>query len=290
MNDILLTVYRIICPAFVVVTMLRTGLSLTIPQIIEPLRNIRLVGLSLVTNFVLVPLFAYLLLQIVPLSEPLKDGLVIMALAAGPPVLPKFAEIVKGNLAFSAGLMILLMLGTIISMPIVLPLILPGVEVNSWEIAKPLVVLMLTPLVIGLLIKSRHDAIAALLVPITLKASSVGLIFSLVVGITLQFHTLIELFRTGTILICIVFLLFSLFIGYLLGGPNSDTRRVLAVGTGQRNIAGSLLIGTTNFADPNVLSIIVVTNLLMVFTITIFGRKLAELAEARVIEVKQAEA
>ena len=52
-----------------VFTMLGTGLSLTVQQIWQPLRNLRLVILSLLTNFVLVPLFVYLLLQVVPLMN-----------------------------------------------------------------------------------------------------------------------------------------------------------------------------------------------------------------------------
>ncbi|MDF5717943.1 MAG: hypothetical protein PUP93_29785 [Rhizonema sp. NSF051] len=36
-------------------------------------------------------------------------------------------------------------------MPISLPFILQGVQVNSWDIAKPLIFLKLTPLGIGLL-------------------------------------------------------------------------------------------------------------------------------------------
>jgi hypothetical protein len=43
---------------FVVTSMLAMGLSLTIPQIIQPLKNVRLVILALLANFVLVPLLA----------------------------------------------------------------------------------------------------------------------------------------------------------------------------------------------------------------------------------------
>lgn len=69
---------------FIVTTMLGAGLSLTVQQIIESLRNIRLVIFSLVANFVLVPSFVYLLLQIMPLSESIKIGFTILAVAAGP--------------------------------------------------------------------------------------------------------------------------------------------------------------------------------------------------------------
>jgi predicted Na+-dependent transporter len=44
---------------FVVASMLGTGLSLTVAQILQPLKNARLVFLALLANFVLVPLLAF---------------------------------------------------------------------------------------------------------------------------------------------------------------------------------------------------------------------------------------
>ena len=46
--------------------------------------------------------------------------------------------------------------------------------------------------------------------------------------------------------------------GYLLGGPGLDTRRVLALGTAQRNIAAALLVGGQNFTDPQVVVMVIV--------------------------------
>jgi predicted Na+-dependent transporter len=43
---------------FIVTSMLGMGFGLTIPQILTPLKNRRLVTMSLVANFVLVPLLA----------------------------------------------------------------------------------------------------------------------------------------------------------------------------------------------------------------------------------------
>ncbi|MBN3959055.1 bile acid:sodium symporter [Nostoc sp. NMS8] len=272
---------------FIVATMLSTGLRLTVQQIWEPLRNIRLIVLSLVANFILVPLFVYLLLQIVPLSEPIKDGFIIMAIAAGPPALPKLAQIVKGNVAFSTGLMMLLMFGTIIYMPIVLPLVLQGVQVNSWDIAKPLLFLMLSPLAIGLFIKAKFAAIASSFQPIVSKISSAGLFLGLAVRLAVHFYEIITLLQTGAILVCAVFIVFSFSVGYLLGGPGIDTQRVLGVGTAQRNFAAALLVGTSNFDDPNVVSIIMVTSLLMLVIVLIAGQKFTEIQEEKILEIDQ---
>lgn len=67
---------------------------------------------------------------VIPLDEPIRIGLILLATAAGAPFLPKLAEVAKGSTAFSMGLMVLLMVVTIIYLPIVLPLLLGGVQVN----------------------------------------------------------------------------------------------------------------------------------------------------------------
>jgi BASS family bile acid:Na+ symporter len=289
MNEIIPILDKIAFLAFVVATMFGTGLKLTVQQIWQPLRNIRLVVLSLLTNFVLVPLFVYLLLQLIPVNEPVKDGLIIMALASGPPALPKLAQIVKGNLAFSTGLMMMLMLGTVFYMPMVLPLVLEGIEVNSWDIAKPLIVMMIIPLIIGLLIKNKSEYIALNLQTITFKISNFGLLLGLGVRLISHFNEILILLKTGVIFVCAIFIIFSFTVGYLLGGPGIDTQRVLGVGTAQRNFAAALLIGTSNFDDPNVISVIMVTSLLMMLSVLILGKKLPELDQGQGVDLEKVE-
>ena len=65
-------------------------------------------------------------------------GLLLLGTAAGAPFLPKLAQIAKGNLAFGVGLMVLLMVVTVGYLPLVLPVLLPGVSVNPAEIARSL--------------------------------------------------------------------------------------------------------------------------------------------------------
>ena len=289
MNEILVVIDKLALFTFIVFTMLGAGLNLTIQQIWEPLRSPRLVILSLLTNFVLVPVFVYLLVQIVPLSEGLRDGLLIMAVASGPPALPKLAQIVKGNIAFSVGLMMLLMLGTIFYMPMVLPLVVQGVQINSWDIAKPLLLMMVIPLVIGLFIKAKFAAIVPTIQPILFKLSNAGLLLGLAVRLIIHTTDIIGLLKTGAIFVCAVLIIFSFSVGYLLGGPGIDTQRVLGVGTAQRNFAAALLVGTSNFDDPSVVSIIMVTSILMMVTVLIAGPKFIEIDQPKDGDIKQLE-
>ncbi|MFB2646339.1 bile acid:sodium symporter family protein [Raphidiopsis sp. BLCC-F218] len=274
---------------FVVATMFGTGLKLTLQEIWQPLANTRLVIFSLITNFLLVPVFVYLLLTVVSVTEPVKDGLMIMALASGPPALPKLAQIVKGNLAFATGLMMLLMLGTVFYLPITLPFFIEGVHINPWDIGKPLIFMMIIPLVIGLsikLIKFESEDIVIKLQAITFQLSNFGLLLGLGVRLIVHFNEILLLLKTGVIFICAVFIIFSFSVGYLLGGPGVDTQRVLGVGTAQRNFAAALLVSTSNFDDPNVVSIIMVTSLLMMVSVLVLGKNLTELEPATTKELQ----
>jgi BASS family bile acid:Na+ symporter len=272
--------------------LLDTGLSLTVQQLWAPLRNVQLILRSLIANFVLVPLFVYALLQVLPLSEPVRTGFTILAVAAGPPVLPKLAQLVNGNLAYAAGLMMLMMGLTAIYTPFALSFALHDVEVSPWQIAKPLLTLMLIPLTIGLIIRAKDAAIAASLQPWMRQISSAALILSLSTSLVLQFGSLVDMVRTGAILAIAGFILVSFGIGYFLGGPDADTRRTLAVGTAQRNIAAALLVAGTNFDDPTVVSVIVVTSLSLFVLIRLLAKQAftqAEQTEIKQVEIEQVE-
>ena len=82
---------------FVVSSMLAMGLSLTMAQILQPLKNVRLVILALLANFVLVPLLAYLIILIIPLEQSLRIGLVVLATPPARPSCPSWCRAPRGT-------------------------------------------------------------------------------------------------------------------------------------------------------------------------------------------------
>ena len=220
MTEILGSLAQLSVLVFVISSMLSLGLSLTMGQIIEPLKNVRLVVLALVANFILVPIVAYALTLIFPLNESITTGLILLSTAAGAPFLPKLVEMAKGNTAFSVGLMVLLMVVTIIYIPLVLPLLLSGVEISAWDIAQSLIFMMLIPLAIGLFVKARYEDAADKIQPTFGQASNIAIIALLVLGVVLNFKDMIALVGSWGILAGIIFLLFALVAGYFLGGSD----------------------------------------------------------------------
>src|SRR5438445_13897704 len=106
--EILSKVIPITMLAFVLSSMLSMGLSLTVAQILVPLRNFKLIVLALVANFVLMPFAAFVIARLLRLHQPHSIALVLLGTASGPPCLPLLARIGIGNLSLAVGLMALL--------------------------------------------------------------------------------------------------------------------------------------------------------------------------------------
>lgn len=285
--DFFETIAKISGLLFVVTSMLAMGLNLTMTQIIQPLKNIRLVVLALLANFILVPLLAYLILMVIPLEQSLRVGLIVLSTAAGAPFLPKLVVGAKGNVAFAVGLMVLLMVVTIIYMPLVLPLLLPGVSVNPWQIAQSLIVLMLIPLAIGLLIKSHSPDTAATYQPLMAKVSSLAMLVLLVVGLGLNLSSIISFIGTGGILALILFIIGCFLIGFLFGGRDAGTRDVMSLGTAQRNVSAAIVVAAANFSGTSTLSFVLVGAILLLLILLPTAKRLGARSQSSLPETMQ---
>ena len=249
MAEFLETVSKFAVLVFVVACMATAGLGLNRRDLIAPLRDARLIGFALLANFVVAPGLAYGLTEVFPLEKPYSIGLLLLGSAAGAPFLPKLAEFARGDVAFSVGLMLVLMIGSVVFMPIVLPRLIPGSSPEPWPLLKPLLFTMLLPLAAGMIVKSVSDDWSSRLRPVVAAVSNASLVVALILLIALNFRAMLGTFGSGAVAIGVAFVSLSLAAGYALGGSALRTRSVLGVGTGQRNIAAALLIATESFPE-----------------------------------------
>jgi BASS family bile acid:Na+ symporter len=252
---------------FVVSSMMAMGVGFTVRQIIDALRDVRLVLLALLANFVAMPLGALALDKMLRLDEPLGVGLLLLGTAAGAPFLPKLTELAKGNLPFAVGIMMLLAIGTVGYLPLVLPLLLPGVTVNSAKIAGWLFLLTLLPLAAGLALRARYGRLAAQVKPVLDWVTNVSLVPMVLLLAAANTDTILHVFGTGGILAGLLLIALGFGIGWMLGGPGIDTRRALALGTGQRNIAAALVVASESFSDPSVVIMVIVVTIVGLLTL-----------------------
>jgi bile acid:Na+ symporter, BASS family len=278
MAEALRTLSTLATLTFVVTSMLLVGLGLTLFEITQPLRNIRLVLLALAANFLVVPVVAVVLPRLISLGADDEIGLVLLGVAAGAPFLPKLAQLAKADVSVAVALMALLIVATVLYLPVTLPLLLPGIRVDTGSIVLSLLLTILMPLGLGLVVRSRWTRNAQILMRPLTVVSNISLLVLLALLLGLNIDKVLRMFGSGSILAIVVLTVVAAATGFLLGGPNRDTRHVLALGTSQRNIAACFIIANANFGDrPHVLVLLaaasVIGMLLIVPLAVLFARR-----------------
>jgi predicted Na+-dependent transporter len=256
-DEALLIVTKVGMFLFIVAGMASMGLSLTVPRIVEPLRDLRMVALLLGANFVVVPFVAVVATRILPMEEAAATAIVLVGCCAGAPFLPKLAQLAKGEPALAVGSMVLLMVATVVYAPIVVPLVVEGATVDAWDIASSLIVLMLIPLGLGLLAKARYEAFADSIAAQAGQVSTVGLLIGIVAALLVSWQDVLGAAGSWIFVGVAIVLLTGLAVGYLAGlGRSGGDMAVLGLATAQRNISAALVVAASLSGDVIVLTMV----------------------------------
>jgi BASS family bile acid:Na+ symporter len=256
LSEILAVMTQVGMLLFVVGGMAAMGLSLTVSQIVTPLRDVRMVALLLVANFVVVPAAAIAATRLLPMDQDSATAVVLIGCVAGAPFLPKLAQLAKADVALAVGLMVLLMVVTVGYAPIVVPLVIPGVTVDPLAVAQSLVLFMLIPLGIGLLVRARLPQLADAWVGPVGQASNVGLLLGITSALLVSWQDVIGAIGTWIFVGVAVVLVAGLVSGWLAGVGRPDDRVLLGLATAQRNIAAAIVVATTIGGDVVVLTLV----------------------------------
>jgi predicted Na+-dependent transporter len=263
---------------FVAVVMFSIGLRTSGGELLNILRDRALFTRTLLANCVLIPALGYLLVHIFPLTPETRIGILLLAAIPGTPIALQFTRLAKTRLAFAAALTFVLSLVSLAITPLAIKVMPEAMERNE----RPVLLLIANialyialPLCAGLWAAQRVPKIGPKLeLPLGLLAS--------VVFVFLMWETRLvrrEAFDAirggGAIWAMLLLLLLSMLIGWLIGGPDRETRRVLAISTGMRSVIVVLYIaryclpGTNVYMVPIVyLSLMVPTNLLFHLALT----------------------
>jgi len=112
---------------------------------------------------------------------------------------------------------------------------------------------LLLPLAAGQVIYGHYEETTADLQPLMSRASSISLIFLLVLTTLLNFSSLIAL---------LLLVLVALALGYLAVSPDLGIRRVLGLSTAQRNLSVAFVVAGS-LPNPNVVALVAAAEALM---------------------------
>ena len=179
------TILKITLVLFMVGNLLDLGLRLDLKVALRGFRDLRFMGLTTLWGFILCPALGYLLAHLIPLEPPVAMGLILITLGPGGPMLPIMVDRARGDLNYTATFTLYTTLGTVIFLPVMVPVLVKGLTVTTWMVAKPMLFFILLPMVIGVVIKLRWASFASSIQPFVNKATKIDTLamVSLVFGV-----------------------------------------------------------------------------------------------------------
>ena len=225
---------------FMAGNLLDMGLRLKLGTALVGLRNMRFVSFSLLWCFVLGPAVAYGITQVIPLEPPYAMGLILIGLAPCAPFLPAMVDRARGDLGYTASFMLLASVGMVAYMPLAVPLLVQGLSVSAWVVAKPLLAVVLVPLVIGMVTQRRAPGFAARAQPVVKKITGLVTIIMLVLCLVVYGEAFIGSAGSYATLAQVIFYCAVTAGSYMLAfGLPQNRRSVLALGVCTRNLGAA---------------------------------------------------
>ena len=224
---------------------------------------------SFLAMYVVIPSFAVVLVLLLALPPGVEMGLVLVAISAGAPLLPKTMLKLGCNPPYVYSLLIITCLLAVITVPLSLALLSAlslehDASVSPLQVALVVARTFLVPLAAGMLFRRLAPAtFNRLRGPASLVA---GLVLATVLLslLVLNFPAVCEVGLPA--LGAIALLTFAgLAVGHLLGGPDPGNRTCLAVASANRHVGLAAVVAVANFPEarplPVVLAFVVVSSL-----------------------------
>ena len=254
------------------------GLRLHLPDAIKGLKNVKFVIYTLLWGFVLGPAIAYIITLFMPIDEPLAVGLILMSLAPCAPFVPIFVTKAGGDLGYTAAYMFLVAVGTIIFMPIAVPFLVKGLSVTAWAIAKPLIIMILIPLLIGMAIRGFSVKTADKIQPAVKKITMVFTILVFVLLIVIYYKGIISVMGSLAIATQLIFFFILTTVSYWTAfGLKHEQKIVLSIGNSTRNLGAAVapLFAATLIAPEAIVMVVLSLPVMILFpfiAIKMFGK------------------
>ena len=263
---------------FVLTVTFSIGLRVTGGELLHVLSKRDMLVRTLLANCVLVPAVGVLLVRTFPLTPDARVGILLLAAIPGTPIALNFTRQAKTRLPFAVAMTFVLSLVSIAMTPLAVEVMPEMAERNQQPVVyliASIALFIAAPLGAGLWVALHAPKIAPRLVSPLGVLATVAFLF-LMWETRLARREALDIVRGhGTILAMALLLLLSMLIGWLIGGPDRESRRVSATSTGMRSVVVVLYVARYCFPATNVymipvvyLSLMVPTNLLFQLALT----------------------
>jgi len=226
---------------FTVSNLAAMGLQVRMPEVVAALRNKKALPLIFVWGWVLGPAFGYLITRVIPLEEPYVVVVFLASLAPCAPFLQQMVGKARGDMGFAGALIPIVAVGTVVLMPLMAPLLIKGVTISTWALAKPLLLTILLPLIIGAAFRHYAGSGATKIFPAVKGLALLSTLLTIVWCLVIYGRGMLNTAGEFALLSMTLFMVGMGLITYGIGfGMKQNQRSVMALGMGTRNVAAVL--------------------------------------------------
>jgi bile acid:Na+ symporter, BASS family len=230
---------------------LAVGMSTTFTAVAYLWRRPGLLLRSLLAMYLLVPFAAFLLVEAVPLSQGVKAALLVLAVSAGAPLLPRKLR----RFGDDAYIFSLVVLSSLLAIVIVPPWIAAlawyfsvSTEISMVDVAKSIGGAFLLPLTIGMVSRAVAPTSSERFAGHASGIAGVALVVASLALLVTHLQLLAAVHWQGMMAL-IAMMVVGLAIGHILGGPDPDERTTLAIACVTRHV-GVAVVVATSFRGP----------------------------------------
>lgn len=227
------------------------GLGSTFSDLTYLLRRPALALRSIFAMYVMVPVAALALVFALPLSPGARAALLVFAVSAGAPLLPRKLS-PFGNSSYVFSLVTLSSVLAIFLVPAWVSMISARFDLETTismaTVAKLLAKAFLLPLAIGMVVRAIIGDAGDKLSDGLMKVAGVVLLVTALVLLATNWELMLRLRGEGMIAL-VALILIALAIGHLMGGPDEDDRTALAIACATRHIGIALVVASA-FPGP----------------------------------------
>jgi BASS family bile acid:Na+ symporter len=263
--------------ASVIISVYALGLEATPKDLMYVLQRPPLLVRAVLAMFVIMPVVAIVLVKLLELPHGLEVTLVALAISPIPPLLPKRQSKGGGHSSYALGLMVCMALLSLVMIPLWMQILgaIFGQSFSAHLGAVALLVLKMIvgPILIGMAVRAlMPEAAGRMLRPAILLAGWLLPLVGLIVVFAMH-HALLAALSQGAWIPLLAFIFIGIVVGHVLGGPDVDSRLVLAVSTASRHPGIAFAIAAFNFPQDRGVPALIALYLLVSMIATVLYMK-----------------
>jgi len=269
----------IFLPLALAFIMFALGLGLTGADFLRVLKQPKDFLVGAISQIILLPIIAFILIKIWPISPELAIGVMIIAAAPGGVTSNILTSFAKGDVALSISLTAIISLLSVITVPFIIITSLNILDLNNvsqnislTNMALSMFLIVTLPVILGMIIKKILSNFALSFEPIAKKISIFLFVLVLIGAILAERNNVIAYFAQAgliTLVLNVVMMIVAFYVAQLLGSGVAQ-KKCIAIECGLQNGTLAIFVATTLFGGGVYLIPAATYSLIMFATSLIF--------------------